>query len=79
MASDSILPDKKWSTYFRKPPKVMTSYKNWCEANGYEPKKQTGLSQSLAAHGLEVSIQKRIYGPSAMAKIARGVQGLSVL
>lgn len=59
--------------------KVMTSYKNWCEANGYEPKKQTGLSQSLAAHGLEVSVQKRISDPSGTAKIARGVQGLILL
>lgn len=59
--------------------KIMTSYKNWCEANGYEPKKQTGLSQSLAAHGLEVSVQKQIYNPSGTRTNARGVQGLSLL
>jgi phage/plasmid-associated DNA primase len=59
--------------------KVMTSYKNWCEANGYEPKKQTGLSQSLAAHGLEVSVQKRISDISGTPKITRGVLGLSLL
>jgi putative DNA primase/helicase len=59
--------------------KVMTSYKNWCVANGYEPKKQTGLSQSLGAHGLEVSIPKRIHDPSGTQKTARGIQGLSLI
>ena len=59
--------------------KVMTSYKNWCEANGYEPKKQTGLSQSLAAHGLEVSVVRKIYEPSGTQKTARGVQGMSLI
>jgi len=59
--------------------RVMTSYKNWCEANGYEPKKQTGLSQSLAAHGLGVSVVRKIYDPSGTQKTARGVQGFSLL
>jgi phage/plasmid-associated DNA primase len=58
--------------------KIMTSYKNWCEANGYEPKKQTGLSQSLAAHGLEVSIKGWINNPSGTRTNARGVRGLSL-
>ena len=37
---------------------VMISYANWCEAHGYVPKKAKGVSQSLAAHGFEIGINK---------------------
>jgi transcriptional regulator with XRE-family HTH domain len=57
---------------------VMISYANWCEAHGYEPKKAKGLSQSLAAHGLEVGVRQWVStGPGIRTK-TRGVRGLSV-
>jgi putative DNA primase/helicase len=59
--------------------KVRSSYENWCEANGYEPKKAKGLSQSLAAHGLEVGIDKRVLGENLKQKTSRGVRGLIIL
>jgi putative DNA primase/helicase len=60
--------------------KVRTSYENWCEANGYEPKKAKGLSQSLAAHGCEVSVSKWIStGSYEKGKMARGVQNIIIL
>jgi putative DNA primase/helicase len=60
--------------------KVMTSYEEWCKANGYEPKKAKGLSQSLAApaHGLEVSVLKWVEMPQGRKQM-RGVRGLAVL
>jgi putative DNA primase/helicase len=58
---------------------IMISYQNWCEANGYEPKKAKGLSQSLAAHGLEVGIDKRVPNENFKTKISRGVRGLVIL
>jgi putative DNA primase/helicase len=59
--------------------KIRTSYENWCEANGYDPKKAKGLSQSLAAHGCEVSVQKRITDVNLKSNILRGVNGLKIL
>jgi putative DNA primase/helicase len=56
--------------------KVRTSYENWCEANGYEPKKAKSFAQSLAAHGLDPSVSKNIYNASGTRTKARGVQGL---
>ncbi len=57
---------------------IMTSYANWCEGNGYETKKAKGLSQSLAAHGLEVGVRQWVYaGPGIRIK-TRGVRGLRV-
>jgi putative DNA primase/helicase len=59
--------------------KIYTSYKDWCIENGYEPKKLTGLSQSLAAHGLEVGILGWINNPSGTRTKARGVRGISLI
>jgi putative DNA primase/helicase len=58
---------------------VMVSYTNWCEANGYEHKKAKGLSQSLAAHGVEVSVLKRLTGDDLKSSVIRGVNGLTIL
>jgi putative DNA primase/helicase len=59
--------------------KIMTNYKEWCEANGYEAKKAKGLAQSLAAHGLEVGVQRRMTDDNLRQKWARGVKGLAIL
>ncbi len=57
---------------------VMVSYTNWCTAHGYEPKKAKGLSQALAAHGLEVGVRQWVStGPGLRTK-TRGVRGLRV-
>ncbi|GHO98212.1 hypothetical protein KSF_082600 [Reticulibacter mediterranei] len=57
---------------------VMASYANWCEMHGYEPKKAKGLSQSLAAHGLEVGVRQWIYTNPGVRTKTRGVRGLSI-
>jgi transcriptional regulator with XRE-family HTH domain len=57
---------------------IMTSYKNWCEAHGYEPKRAKGLSQSLAAHGLEIGVRQWIYTSPGIRTKTRGVRGLSI-
>ncbi len=57
---------------------IMTSYAHWCEAHGYVPKKAKGLSQSLAAHGLEIGVRQWVStGPGTRTK-TRGVRGLRV-
>jgi transcriptional regulator with XRE-family HTH domain len=57
---------------------VMASYAHWCEEHGYEPKKAKGLSQSLAAYGIEVGVRQWVStGPGRRTK-TRGVRGLSV-
>ena len=58
---------------------IMASYTNWCEAHGYEPKKAKGISQSLAAHGLEIGVNKRVVDEHHRQKMARGVRGLIIL
>ncbi len=58
---------------------IMTSYVNWCEAHGYEPKKAKGVSQSLTAHGLEIGVNKRVVDEHRRRKMARGVRGLVIL
>ncbi|HTK08319.1 MAG TPA: helix-turn-helix domain-containing protein [Ktedonobacteraceae bacterium] len=58
---------------------VMISYAKWCEAHGYEPKKAKGVSQSLAVHGLEISVNKRVVDEHRRQKMARGVRGLIIL
>ncbi len=58
---------------------VMISYANWCEAHGYEPKKAKGVSQSLADHGLEIGVNKRVIDEHCRRKMARGVRGLVIL
>ncbi|GCE07084.1 helix-turn-helix transcriptional regulator [Dictyobacter aurantiacus] len=57
---------------------VMTSYTNWCAAHGYTPKKAKGLSQALAAHGLEVGVRQWVYTGPGMRTKTRGVRGLRV-
>ena len=59
--------------------KIYASYKDWCIENGYEPKKLTGLTQSIAAHGFEVGAWGYIQSPSGTQKSARGVLGLSLI
>ncbi len=58
---------------------IMISYANWCKAHGYEPKKAKGVSQSLAAHGLEIGVNKRVVDEHRRQKMARGVRGLVIL
>jgi len=58
---------------------VMASYEHWCEANGYEPKNAKGLSQLLAAHGLEIGVNKRVVDENLRQKMTRGVRGLVIL
>ena len=57
---------------------VMISYAQWCEAHGYVPKKAKGLSQSLAAHGLEVGVRQWVYTSPGIRTKTRGVRGLHV-
>jgi P4 family phage/plasmid primase-like protien len=57
---------------------ITTSYENWCEANGFEPKKAKGLTQSLAAHGFKTGVLKRT-SVSGNEKVTRGVTGLKLL
>src|SRR5262249_27721455 len=58
---------------------IMISYTKWCEVHGQVPKKAKGLSQSLAAHGLEVGVRQWVStGPGRRTK-TRGVRGLYVL
>jgi putative DNA primase/helicase len=60
--------------------KVRVSYENWCEANGYEPKKAKSLNQSLTAHGCEVSVLKWItYDLGSKGKPMRGINNLVLL
>jgi phage/plasmid-associated DNA primase len=58
---------------------IMTSYANWCEAQRYEPKKAKGVSQSLAASGFKVGVNKRVVDEHHRRKMARGVRGLVIL
>lgn len=57
---------------------VMASYASWCEVHGCEPKKAKGLSQSLAAHGLEVGVRQWVYTSPGIRTKTRGVRGLRV-
>jgi len=59
--------------------KIRVSYENWCEQNGYEPKKAKGLSQSLASHGINVTVQKKITDANFKRKSVYGVIGLTIL
>ncbi|GHO41938.1 helix-turn-helix transcriptional regulator [Ktedonospora formicarum] len=58
---------------------IMTSYTLWCEANRYEPKKAKGISQSLATHGLEIGVNKRVLDEHHRRKMTRGVRGIVIL
>ncbi len=58
---------------------IMTSYTNWCEGNGYEPKKAKGVSQSLTTHGFEIGVNKRVVDEHRQRKMVRGVRGLVIL
>jgi transcriptional regulator with XRE-family HTH domain len=57
---------------------IMISYAQWCKAHGHEPKKAKGLSQSLAAHGLEVGVRQWVSTAPGRRTKTRGVRGLSV-
>jgi len=59
--------------------RIYASYKDWCIENGYEPKKITGLTQSIAAHGFETGVWGYILNPSGTQKSARGVRGLNLI
>jgi putative DNA primase/helicase len=58
---------------------LYNSYLNWCKETGYEPKKQTGLSQSLASKGFEIGAYGQVTSPSGTEKSARGVKGIILL
>ncbi len=57
---------------------IMISYTHWCKTHGYEPKKAKGLSQSLAAHGLEIGVRQWVYTVPGRRTKTRGVRGLSL-
>jgi len=57
---------------------VMISYAQWCETHGYVPKKAKGVSQSLAAHGLEVGVRQWVPTSPGRRTKTRGVRGLRV-
>jgi len=59
--------------------KVRISYENWCQENGYEPKKAKGFAQSLTAHNLEVGVRKWIHQAVGSKIYMRGVQGLKLI
>ena len=61
--------------------RLRTSYETWCENNGYEAKKAKGFSQSLAAHGLQISVSKwqADISDAKGGKMVKGVQGLALL
>lgn len=58
---------------------IMLSYVNWCATYHCEPKKAKGLSQSLALHGLEIGVNKRVMDDQRRPKMTRGVRGLVIL
>jgi transcriptional regulator with XRE-family HTH domain len=58
---------------------ILACYTTWCEARGYEPKKAKGVAQSLAGHGLEIGVNKRVSDEQRGRKMARGVRGLVIL
>jgi hypothetical protein len=58
---------------------IMTSYAQWCQAHGYEPKKAKGVSQALAVQGFEIGVNKRVADEQRRYKMARGVRGLVML
>jgi transcriptional regulator with XRE-family HTH domain len=58
---------------------IMSSYAKWCAAHGYEPRKAKGVSQSLAGHGFEIGVNKRVVDEQRRQKMARGVRGLVML
>lgn len=58
---------------------IMISYTNWCAAHGYEPKKAKSISQTLALHGFEIAVNKRIVDEHGKQKMTRGVRGLLIL
>jgi len=59
--------------------KVRTSYETWCQENGYEPKKAKGLSQSLAAHGLSIRVDRKAIGNNLKRITIHGIGGLALL
>ena len=59
--------------------KVRTSYENWCEANGYEPKKAKSFAQSLNAHDVETGAEKKIIGDDLKRKTIRGIVGIRII
>jgi len=63
--------------YWTETTKLRTNYEEWCKANGYQPKGGNSFTDSLQAHGLEVTKQKRIQdNPGEKSRRARGYQGV---
>ncbi len=56
--------------------KIRINYENWCEANGYEPKKANSFSRSLGHLGLETGVKQQLAGTTQRP---RGVQGLRLV
>jgi putative DNA primase/helicase len=57
---------------------AIQSYKDWCEANGYEPKKAKGFAQSLAAHQF-FRAEKKTINEAGKRKSIYGIADLAIL
>lgn len=63
--------------YWTDTTKLRANYDEWCKANGYTPKGGNSFTDSLQAHGLEVTKAKRVRTePNQKSKLARGYQGV---
>jgi len=69
------LKDDNWEEHT----KIIYSYTNWCEANGYEPKKAKNFAQSLTSHGITVGARKNYYTDTGTRAKKTGVIGLQLL
>jgi putative DNA primase/helicase len=56
---------------------LYTSYENFCEENGIEPKQQRGFSDALKAKGYEIGVVKKV-ASGATTRVLRGVRGLKL-
>jgi putative DNA primase/helicase len=66
-------------TYWTDTASLRANYEAWCKANGYTPKGGNSFTDSLQAHGLEVTKAKRIQtGPDQKSTRSRGYQGVRI-
>jgi phage/plasmid-associated DNA primase len=64
-------------TYWTETTTLRTNYEEWCKANGYTSKGGNSFTDSLQAHGLEVTKLKRVRTePGQKSKPARGYEGV---
>lgn len=64
--------------YWTENSQARTSYENWCEANGYEPKKARSFGDSLTAHGLPPE-EKKVTLENGKRKSIYGHSGFSII